>query len=106
MVVHPLEWDGHQPATEPGNPDIVYAERQEGHLPRIDRATGEVVDIQPQPAAGEGPERIPARRTLTIAGARRLSSITIKTGAANLPDRDKVGRPATSDYRFQPRSEP
>ena len=31
-----LDWDGHQTATEPGNPDIVYAERQEGYLTRID----------------------------------------------------------------------
>ena len=52
-----LDWDGHQPATEPGNPDIVYAERQEGHLARVDRTTGEIVDIQPQPGPGEGPER-------------------------------------------------
>jgi len=52
-----LDWDGHQPATEPGNPDIIYAERQEGNLSRIDMVTGEVVDIQPQPGAGEGPER-------------------------------------------------
>jgi len=43
-----LDWDGHQPATEPGNPDILYAERQEGNLARIDVTTGEVVDIQPQ----------------------------------------------------------
>ena len=52
-----LDWDGHQPATEPGNPDIVYAERQQGALSRIDNVTGEVVDIQPQPAAGEDYER-------------------------------------------------
>jgi len=52
-----LDWDGHQPATEPGNPNIVYGERQEGALSRIDMATGEVVDIQPQPAAGESYER-------------------------------------------------
>ncbi|RMG84036.1 MAG: glycosyl hydrolase, partial [Bacteroidetes bacterium] len=52
-----LDWDGHQPATEPGNPDIVYAERQEGQLSRLDMRTGEMVDIQPQPAPGEGPER-------------------------------------------------
>lgn len=49
--------DGHQPATEPGNPDIVYAEWQEGNLVRVDKTTGEVVHIQPQPAAGEQPER-------------------------------------------------
>ena len=52
-----LDWDGHQPATEPGNPNIVYAERQEGFLSRIDMKTGEVVDIQPQPDADEGFER-------------------------------------------------
>ncbi|MAN59413.1 MAG: glycosyl hydrolase [Flavobacteriaceae bacterium] len=52
-----LNWDGHQPATEPGNPDIIYGERQEGTLSRIDMSTGEVVDIQPQPAEGEDYER-------------------------------------------------
>lgn len=52
-----LNWDGHQPATEPGNPSIVYAERQEGTLSRVDITTGEMVDIQPQPGVDEGPER-------------------------------------------------
>jgi photosystem II stability/assembly factor-like uncharacterized protein len=52
-----LDWDGHQTATEPGNPDIVYAERQEGTLSRVDISTGQVVDIQPQPAANEDYER-------------------------------------------------
>ena len=52
-----LDWDGHQPATEPGNPDIVYGQRQQGYLTRIDRTTGEIIDIQPQPGPGEGPER-------------------------------------------------
>jgi len=49
--------DGHQPATEPGNPSIVYAEWQEGNLVRADRTTGEVVNIQPQPGEGEKNER-------------------------------------------------
>lgn len=49
--------DGHQPATEPGNPDIMYAEWQEGNLVRIDRTTGEVIHIQPQPGEGEPFER-------------------------------------------------
>ncbi len=52
-----LNWDGHQPATEPGNPDIVYAERQQGNLSRIDMRTGEATDIQPQPDAGDPYER-------------------------------------------------
>ncbi len=49
--------DGHQPATEPGNPDIIYAESQEGNLTRIDMTTGERVFIQPQPGEGEPYER-------------------------------------------------
>ena len=49
--------DGHQPAVEPGNPDIVYCEWQEGNLVRTDRATGGIVYIQPQPEPGDPPER-------------------------------------------------
>ena len=49
--------DGHQPATEPGNPDIIYCEWQEGNLNRIDKSTGEIIHIQPQPRAGEPTER-------------------------------------------------
>jgi len=49
--------DGHQPATEPGNPDIYYAESQQGYLSRIDKTTGESVGIRPQPEKGEGFER-------------------------------------------------
>ncbi len=52
-----LDWDGHQPSTEPGNPNILYGERQEGRLSRIDLATGEVLDVQPQPGEGEPTER-------------------------------------------------
>ncbi len=52
-----LGGDGHQPATEPGNPDIVYSESQEGFLSRIDRTNGETISIQPQPEEGESYER-------------------------------------------------
>ncbi|EDM80111.1 hypothetical protein PPSIR1_35712 [Plesiocystis pacifica SIR-1] len=48
-----LGGDGHQPATEPGNPDILYAESQQGYLHRVDTTTGERVLIQPQPGEGE-----------------------------------------------------
>jgi len=53
-----LGGDGHQPATEPGNPAVVYAESQQGVLSRLDRITGERVSIQPQPEAGEDYERL------------------------------------------------
>ena len=49
--------DGHQPATEPGNPDIMYSEMQQGYMVRVDRTTGEIVFIQPQPGEGEDSER-------------------------------------------------
>ena len=52
-----LGGDGHQPATEPGNPNIVYAQWQRGNLNRHDRITGENVNIKPQPYLGEKTER-------------------------------------------------
>lgn len=52
-----LGGDGHQPATEPGNPAIAYAQWQQGNLYRHDRTTGENVYIRPQPAPGEPWER-------------------------------------------------
>ena len=49
--------DGHQSATEPGNPDITYGEFQEGRLWRVDQTTGEIVFIQPQARKDEPSER-------------------------------------------------
>ncbi len=49
--------DGHQPAADPTNADIVYSEWQQGNLVRYDRKTGEIVYIQPQPEQGEDGER-------------------------------------------------
>lgn len=52
-----LSGDGHQSAVDPNNPDIVYAQWQQGNLARFDRKTGETVYIRPQPGPGEPPER-------------------------------------------------
>lgn len=49
--------DGHQSATEPGNPNITYGEFQQGVLWRIDQTTRETVYIQPQVREGEPYER-------------------------------------------------
>lgn len=49
--------DGHQSATEPGNPNIIYAETQQGGMHRIDKTTGEQIFIQPQAGEGEPFER-------------------------------------------------
>jgi photosystem II stability/assembly factor-like uncharacterized protein len=45
--------DGFQAAVDPQDPNIVYAEAQHGALIRLDRKTGERIDIQPQPGKGE-----------------------------------------------------
>ncbi len=49
--------DGHQPAVDPENPDIVYSEWQQGNLVRYDRKNGEITYIRPQPAPDEPAER-------------------------------------------------
>ncbi|TDF39285.1 glycosyl hydrolase [Alteromonadaceae bacterium M269] len=52
-----LGGDGHQPATEPGNPDILYSQWQQGNLTRVDRKTKEGTYIKPQPLPGDPAER-------------------------------------------------
>ncbi len=49
--------DGHQPAVDPTNPNIIYSQSQRGNLYRHDRKTGEVVFIRPQPDRGEVADR-------------------------------------------------
>lgn len=45
--------DGFETVVDPSDPNIVYAQAQYGALVRYDRRTGEAIDIQPQPPAGE-----------------------------------------------------
>ena len=52
-----LGGDGHQPATEPGNPDIIYAQSQQGYINRIDMTNGEAVSVRPQEGIDEPFER-------------------------------------------------
>ena len=52
-----LGGDGHQPATEPGNPDIIYAQSQQGYINRIDMTNGETTSIRPQEGIDEPYER-------------------------------------------------
>ncbi len=45
--------DGHQPAIDPTNPDIIYSSWQQSHFWRVDRQTGEGLPIRPEPLAGQ-----------------------------------------------------
>jgi len=49
--------DGYETAIDPTDPNIVYSQWQYGGLIRYDRASGEIVDIQPQEAPGEAADR-------------------------------------------------
>jgi photosystem II stability/assembly factor-like uncharacterized protein len=53
----PLGADGYGVAFDPTDPGIMYMETQVGNLQRVDRGSYEVIDIQPQPAPGDDPER-------------------------------------------------
>jgi photosystem II stability/assembly factor-like uncharacterized protein len=49
--------DGFQTVVDPKDPNIVYSQSQHGVLNRLDRRTGDLMDIQPQEEAGEAPLR-------------------------------------------------
>ena len=49
--------DGYATAIDPENPDIIYAETQNGNLNRYDRGSAELVNIRPQAEPGEDPQR-------------------------------------------------
>jgi len=49
--------DGHQPAIDPTNPDIIYSSLQQCNHWRVDRVSGEVLPIRPAPGADADEER-------------------------------------------------
>lgn len=53
----PLGADGYDAAVDPNDPNTVYMEIQQGLLNRLDRKTEEVINIQPQSAPNDPPER-------------------------------------------------
>ncbi len=53
----PMGADGYGVAFDPEDPNTLYMETQVGNLYRYDRRSEEALDIQPQPAPGDPPER-------------------------------------------------
>jgi len=53
----PLGADGYDAAFDPEDPNTAYMEIQQGLLHRYDRRSEEVLNIQPQPAPSDPPER-------------------------------------------------
>ncbi|HVT03672.1 MAG TPA: glycosyl hydrolase [Thermoanaerobaculia bacterium] len=53
-----LGGDGFRSVPDPTDPDIIYAESQNGGLARYNKKTGEALDIQPQAGKGMDPLRL------------------------------------------------
>jgi photosystem II stability/assembly factor-like uncharacterized protein len=53
----PMGSDGYGVAFDPADPHTMYLETQQGNLYRYDRRSEEAMDIQPQSAPGDPPER-------------------------------------------------
>ncbi len=53
----PMGADGYGVAFDPDDPNLLYLETQVGNLSRYDRRSEEALNIQPQPAPGDPPER-------------------------------------------------
>ena len=49
--------DGFQPRVDPTDPNVIYGQWQHGELVRMNRQTGELVEIQPQAEANDPPLR-------------------------------------------------
>ncbi len=93
--------DGFEPAIEPGNPDVVYSQSQYGNLVRFDRKSGEIVDIQPQPEAGDAPLRWNWDAPLIISphSAARLYYAAQRVFRSD--DRGDTWRPVSGDLTRQ-----
>ncbi|HVT58794.1 MAG TPA: glycosyl hydrolase [Thermoanaerobaculia bacterium] len=93
--------DGFVSRADPEDPNIVYAQSQYGGIVRYDRKSGEQVDIQPQPAAGEPPLRFNWDSPLAISP---FSHTRLYMGANRLfrsDDRGDTWRPVSPDLTRQ-----
>jgi photosystem II stability/assembly factor-like uncharacterized protein len=93
--------DGHQSATEPGNPDIVYAEWQEGNLVRFDRTTGEIVYIKPQADAGDVAERFNWDAPILVSPHQPTRLYFASQRVWRSDDRGDTWRPVSGDLSRQ-----
>ena len=53
----PMGADGYGVQFDPSDPNVMYVMTQQGNLYRVDRRNDEALQIQPQPDAGDPPER-------------------------------------------------
>ncbi len=92
-----LGGDGHQSAVDPSNPDIVYAQWQQGNLTRYDRKTGETVYIKPQPGLNEPAERFNWDSPILISPHDPAVLYFASSRVWRSPDRGDSWKPISSD---------
>jgi len=92
--------DGHQSAVDPTNPDIIYAEWQQGNLVRHDRNTGEVTYIKPQPAEHEMNDRFNWDAPILISPHNPARLYFASQRVWRSDDRGDSWRPVSGDLSF------
>jgi photosystem II stability/assembly factor-like uncharacterized protein len=96
-----LGGDGFKPQIDPEDPNVVYAEFQNGGLARFDRRTGERLDIRPQPAPGEPPLRLNWDAPLIISPHSHTRLYFAAQRLFRSDDRGESWRPVSPDLTRQ-----
>jgi photosystem II stability/assembly factor-like uncharacterized protein len=93
--------DGFETVVDPEDPNIIYAEAQHAGIVRFDKKSGEVVDIQPQPASGEDPLRFNWDSPLMISPHSHTRLYLAAQRLFRSDDRGNTWRPVSPDLTRQ-----
>jgi photosystem II stability/assembly factor-like uncharacterized protein len=93
--------DGFETVVDPEDPNVIYAESQHAGIVRFDKKSGELVDIQPQPAAGEDPLRFNWDSPLMISPHSHTRLYLAAQRLFRSDDRGNTWRPVSPDLTRQ-----
>jgi photosystem II stability/assembly factor-like uncharacterized protein len=93
--------DGFETVVDPEDPNIIYAEAQHAGIVRFDKKSGEAVDIQPQPAAGDDPLRFNWDSPLMISPHSHTRLYLAAQRVFRSDDRGNTWRPVSPDLTRQ-----
>lgn len=93
--------DGFKTQVDPEEPWVVYSQSQYGGLARYDRKSGEISEIQPQPAPGEAPLRFNWSSPLIISPHSHTRLYFAAQRVLRSDDRGATWRPVSGDLTRQ-----
>ncbi|MES1240434.1 MAG: glycosyl hydrolase [Acidobacteriota bacterium] len=93
--------DGFETVIDPEDPNIIYAESQHAGIVRFDKKSGEAVDIQPQPAAGDDALRFNWDSPLMISPHSHTRLYLAAQRLFRSDDRGNTWRPVSPDLTQQ-----